>query len=346
MSAQNISDKVPKYGPAIPPVGMLWSALRADGEAIDLDFLAGISGAAFRTCFDEEGVDDVLWREGEKIADNALPILGYELRPILSGFSHGQKLDGKLRERVVTEVQVAIDGGNAVLVSGSFGWGMVLGYDKAKQQYWLRQMAPWNAVHDMTHCPPWDAGKEQEERWEQEDKLLDSTAGVDLAVLRKRGKSLPRKGLAVNALRHAIAHARKKAVESRHFGLEAIDFFAKRLDREADEQKWDPQIYGASLPMQVIFLALNRAMAVHFLKEAAEEFDGSRKSTLGECVAIYEESAHEWLTLQASLHNPQAYYENRDSVKTDPAVPQLVSESLKKILGIERRAVTMLEAVA
>ena len=72
MSSQNISEKAPKYGPAVPPVGLLWSALRAAGETIDLSFLAGISGAAFRTCFDQEGSDDVLWLEGDRAAEKIM----------------------------------------------------------------------------------------------------------------------------------------------------------------------------------------------------------------------------------------------------------------------------------
>lgn len=342
MSAQNISDKVPKYGPAAPPVGILWSALRAAGEKVELEFLTGISGAAFRTCFDENGSDETLWQEGARAADNALPILGYELRSLCG--CAGKKLSSTDREKCLTELHVAIDQGTPVIATGSFGWSLLLGYDKPQRQVWLRQVSPWNAVHDMSRCPPWEAGLEQEERWEQEDRLVgELERGMKVGVLQKRGKPLPKRGLVVNALRHAVLHAKEKPRGTKHLGLGALEFFRHRLQKEAEDLKWDPQVSRASLPMQVIFLAVSRAAAVGFLKHGAAEFDRDKKALLEKCSAIYAESAREWLALQTVLPNPQAYYESRGSAKNDPELLRHMAESLGKVLEIERRAYTELE---
>ncbi|NOZ20698.1 MAG: hypothetical protein GXP25_06370 [Planctomycetes bacterium] len=344
MSAQNIGDKVPKYGPAVPPVGVLWSALRVGGEGIELDFLTGITGAAFRTCVDKEVSDEVLWAEGNRFAENALPILGYELHFIARGFGRGPMKTAD-REKIFTTLQVAIDGGTPVFLTGSFGWALVLGYDKGKKQYWVRQAAPWNTAQDMSQCPPWHTGAEQEERWEDEAKLAEMESGIDLAFLQKRGRALPNRGLAINALRHAVTHMSRKSRETAHFGLGAIRFLREQILSQAEGQTWGAHIFGAALPVQVIFTTLNRTKAAVFLRAVAEDFGGEKGSLLGQCASAYDDSAQTWLTLQCSLPNPKAYYESKESVNPSPDILHSMAELLKQIAEIEERALHLLEGV-
>ncbi|MEW6357073.1 MAG: hypothetical protein AB1696_12155 [Planctomycetota bacterium] len=344
MSAHNISNKVPKYGPAIPPVGVLWSALRTEGEAVELGFLTGVTGAAFRTCVNEAMNDEALLAEGNRFAENALPLLGYEIRFLARGFGKG-KVNAPEREKIFTLLQVTLDGGTPVLLTGPFGWALVLGYDKGNKQYWIREAAPRNAVHDMALSPPWQAGSEQEERWEDEETLAEMEGGLNLAVLRKRGQRLPDRGLAINALRHAVAHISKKGPGPMHFGLNAITFLRGQLLKEAEESKWEARVLGADLPLQVIFATLNRHKAVEFLKDLAPEFAGEKKSSLGECAAAYAEAAQTWLTLQCSLPNPKAYEEKRESAQASPDSLRSMAELLKQIFEIEERALHLLEGV-
>jgi len=284
MAEHSIADKAAKYGPGVPPVGFLWSALRAAGEEIELDVLSGISCAALSTLVHKDCKQDVLWQQSSSAAETALPLLGYKLTFLVQDFQRESKKLESSRDEVFKAVKDAIDKGTPVLVEGLYGWGLILGYDDGSPRYLFRHAAPWKAVHDMGKCPPWEQGSEQEERWETEDSFASGwEMGINLSVLQKFGKGLPPRGTVHTAVRRIVERAKQSGTGDIRTGLAALTFWADLLERESKQQEWDTFTYGVAVPAQVIFTTINRAAGARFL--AAVAGDGGNLQRSGGRVA-------------------------------------------------------------
>jgi len=343
--AEKILKKVPTYGPAVPPIGTLWTALRVAGESIEIDTLAGVSGAAFSTFVNDNCSVDVLQRQGRIACENVLPYMGYRQTFIVEDLSRKTKKLSESPDKIFERVRASIDAGVPVLVEGIRNWGIIIGYDD-KGRFWLRDATPWSAIHDMGKCPPWDVGTEQKESWVEAKTLASEWGdGVDMFFIEKRGKGMPLSGATHAAIRKAVAHARDKGEGSLKKGLNALEFLASSLEREAREPQWNDFVYGVSLPAQVIFLTVNRACAVRFLQAAANEFSGETASAVQRATDIFKEANGEWLALQALLPNPQRYLESKETAKKYPEQRSAMVEHLRKIHEIETRAITELEGV-